>query len=134
MHFLENTRTHAQPFLDGYHGKYGVLVYDHFPITVKVAGKQILGSSVWVPPTFAAAGVVMAALYLLLDELLGTAPSDRTPSFPTVCQGIALFTFQYWLSGMLAGRLLWDYGPLNALLFALAALCFGLFDRTKVRD
>ena len=120
--------------MDGYHGKYGVLVYDQAPITVQVAGKQILGTSVWVPPTFAAAGVIMTALYLLLDELLGTAPSDRAPSFPTVCQGIALFTFQYWASGVLAGRLLWDYGPLNALLFALAFLCFGLFDRTKVRD
>lgn len=38
----------------------------------------------------------------------------------------------YYLSGLLAGRLLWDYGPLNALLFALAGACFGLFDRTKV--
>lgn len=109
-----------------------MLVYDQFPITLQVAGTQLVGTSVWVPPTFALAGVVMGGLYILLDELLQTAPADRAPSFPIVCQGIALFTFQYYLSGLLAGRLLWDYGPLNGLLAALAALCFGLFDRTKV--
>jgi hypothetical protein len=119
--------------LDGYHLKYGVLVYDKLKITLSIAGKQLLETSVWTPPTFACAGVLMGGLYLVLDDQLNTDQADRRPSVPLVLQGIALFTFQYYLSGVLAGRLLWDYGPLNMLLLAMAAACFALFDRTKVR-
>lgn len=119
--------------MDGYHWKYGVLVYDQYPFVLSAGGKTLLTTSVWVPPMFALAGIIMGGLYLLLDDLLRTPEADRSPSVPKVFQGIALFTFQYYLSGVLAGTLLWDYGPLNALLFALAAACFALFDRTTVR-
>lgn len=110
-----------------------MLVYDQFPIVFSAAGKTLLTTSVWVPPTFALAGIIIGGLTLLLDDLLRTPEADRCPSAPKVFQGIALFTFQYYASGLLAGMLLWEYGPLNALLFALAAACFALFDRTTVR-
>ncbi len=122
-----------QPCLDGYHGKYGVLVYDQLPITISVAGQQLLGTSVWVPPMFAVAGVIMGGLFILLDEILQTPKAQRHPSAPKVLLGISLFSFQYFVSGIGAGRYLWDYGPLNGVLFALAAACFFLFDQTKVR-
>lgn len=114
------------PFLDGYHGRFDVLVYDKLRIDL-----PIVSTSAWVPPTFALAGVIMAALYIILDQLLATPRSARCPTVPQVLVGISLFSYQYYLSGLLAGRWLWDYGELNALLFALAAACFALFDRTK---
>lgn len=113
--------------MDGYHSKYGVLAYDRYVIALP----PLLTTSAWVPPTFALAGVLMSILYLGLDSVFNTPPADRSPSVPKVLQGIALFTFQYYLSGILAGRLLMDYGPLNGILFVLAGACFALFDRTK---
>ena len=50
------------PFLDGYHGLYGVLVYDRLRINLDVAGAHILGTSVWVPPMFGFAGLMMTVL------------------------------------------------------------------------
>lgn len=64
-------------------------MYDRVQINL-----PILSTAAWVPPTFAVAGVVMSALYLVLDDVLLTAPDDRRPSVPRVLQGISLFSFR----------------------------------------
>lgn len=66
-----------------------MLVYDRVQINL-----PILSTATWVPPTFAVAGVVMSALYLMLDDILLTAPNGRRPRVPRVLQGISLFSFR----------------------------------------
>jgi hypothetical protein len=81
--------------LDNQHGLFGVLTYNSLKLTVE----PWLHSAWWVPPTFGAAGVVMSAIVLTLDEALGTEISRRDPTWPRVWYSISLFSAQYWLSG-----------------------------------
>lgn len=62
--------------------------------------------------------------------MLATPPSRRSPSWPQVLAGISLFSFQYYLSGLLAAQD-WEPNSLTATLLALAAVQFAVFDRSK---
>ena len=92
------------PFLDSYHGAFGVLQYDN-PIEAVLWGTDAdhpaLITSWWVPELFGLAGFIIGWLYIVLDKVLQTPDTVRNPSPPKILVGIALFTFQYWLSGVL---------------------------------
>ena len=86
--------------LDNQHGLFGVLTYNQWKLTFPQDSlNPFLKSALWVPPTFAAAGVVMTALILVLDRLLDTPHHQKTPTWPRVFASISYFSAQYWLSG-----------------------------------
>jgi hypothetical protein len=111
------------PFLDTYHSLFGVLQYDtpitwnmNFPI---IHHPIFLVTTTWVPVLFGIAGFLIGWLYILLDiyfirnnddtttkSIIDTnstnqIPSCQSPTPPKILFGIAIFTFQYWLSGVL---------------------------------
>ena len=98
------------PFLDSYHSAFGVLQYRQ-PITAALWGNMehpALITAWWVPLLFGLAGFLIGSLYILLDASLRThdpntqqeqLSTHTTP--PKIIFGIALFTLQYWLSGVL---------------------------------
>lgn len=95
------------PFLDSYHSAFGVLAYDA-PITMQLWGVDsnhpALITAWWVPPLFALAGFLIGWLYILLDGIFGSdaiIEVPNVPSPPKILLGISMFTFQYWLSGIL---------------------------------
>jgi hypothetical protein len=110
------------PFLDAYHSAFGVLQYDK-PIIWILWGSEhhpALTTAWWVPELFGLAGFLIGWLYILFDTVLlddtsssSTSPATATatatattieqksPTPPKILLGIALFTFQYWLSGIL---------------------------------
>jgi hypothetical protein len=112
------------PLLDTYHSVLGVLQYDA-PITAVLWGTDIqhpaLVTAIWVPALFGLAGFLIGWMYVILDTFLAKGISTSTtlnafdvdglepcqqfvtpsPSPPKILVGIALFTFQYWLSGVL---------------------------------
>lgn len=92
------------PFLDTYHSVFGVLLYEK-PISLVLWGSADFPGLVtawWVPELFALAGFIIGWLYILLDDVLPTGQvSRKSPTPPTILFGIALFTLQYWLSGLL---------------------------------
>jgi hypothetical protein len=124
------------PFLDSYHSAFGVLQYES-PITATLWGKSdampALITSWWVPPLFALAGFLIGWLYILLDNFFITdAESKRivqSPSPPKILLGIAVFTFQYWLSGILFQQG-FDRSIILNIMSLFAACGFLLLDRT----
>jgi hypothetical protein len=102
------------PFLDSFHSAFGVLQYDA-PITATLWGIDAEHPSLitawWVPELFGLAGFIIGWLYILLDVSFPTSadpvqPQQRSvvvpsPLPPKILVGIAYFTFQYWLSGIL---------------------------------
>lgn len=102
------------PFLDSFHSAYGVLQYDA-PWTAQLWGVDVqhpaLITAWWVPELFGLAGVLIGWLYLLLDATYDATsvgaraerrhPPRPPPSPPQILVGISIFTFQYWLSGVL---------------------------------
>jgi hypothetical protein len=96
------------PFLDSFHSAFGVLQYDA-PITATLWGinaqHPALITAWWVPELFGLAGFLIGWLYILLDVYFVSDPQERTklqsPSVPKICLGISIFTFQYWISGIL---------------------------------
>jgi hypothetical protein len=118
------------PFLDSYHSTFGVLQYDE-PITSALWGSEINPALItvwWVPILFALAGWLIGWLYIVLDAVLPTASSNiRSPTPPKVLLGIAIFTLQYWLSGLLvASDALNRTGILNAMSLYAALGFLGL--------
>ena len=92
------------PFLDSYHSMFGVLRYEQ-PITLALWGTSehpALITAWWVPALFGLAGFIIGWLYILLDALNETTPDIERPSTPKILVGISIFTFQYWLSGVLS--------------------------------
>jgi hypothetical protein len=106
------------PFLDSYHSAFGVLQYD-VPITTALWGSTdnpALITAWWVPLLFGIAGWLIGWLYIVLDALFQTASSTKEPSPPKIFLGVSIFTFQYWLSGILvASGVLDRTGILNAM-------------------
>lgn len=89
------------PFLDNYHSKFQVLRYAH-----PLLDTPWLTTDWWVPPLFGLAGVIIGSLYVLGDALelqIREGSAMPEPSAPKVLFTIALFTGQYWLSGLLSG-------------------------------
>ena len=126
------------PFLDSYHSLFGVLTYNTplvFPILGSIGnGPDLLTcvTSFWVPPLFGLAGFIIGWLYIILDTVTTDATTQDEQLRPTpskILFGIAYFTFQYWLSGILYSRGV-DRASILAIMSALAAGGFYLLDAT----
>jgi hypothetical protein len=119
-------------FLDNNHGLLGVLSYDQrsFPLTLTVAGVVILRTAAWVPVLFGFAGVAMGALQLLFDRVCRTARVATEPSWTKVLTGIAVFAFQYFLSGLLEYSGAMSLLNIHIVLAVFAVAGFVIFDGT----
>jgi hypothetical protein len=125
------------PLLDSYHSSFGVLQYDA-PIRAVLWGTAehpALTTSWWVPELFALAGIIIGWLYVALDAFVLSRgsddepiPIDRSPSPPKILTGIALFTFQYWLSGALFASGAVSRTEILATMSTLAAVGFAALD------
>mmetsp|Transcript_54242 Transcript_54242/g.168224 ORF Transcript_54242/g.168224 Transcript_54242/m.168224 type:complete len:209 (-) Transcript_54242:59-685(-) len=129
------------PILDGFHSRFGVLLYhDPAPFPVFLGGVELCQTAVWVPPLFGLAGIIIGTLYAVFDQLLDTPHEKRSPATAVVLLGILSFVLQYYLSGLLFGPL----GPLGAgpdwrlargaaeaLLWAAAVAHWRVFDGTQ---
>jgi hypothetical protein len=138
------------PFLDSYHSLFHVLQYDH-PLTLSLISTTSTTNSLlslvtttWVPPLFGIAGFLIGWMYILLDVYYndnnsvvnsgnkqnGAIARYQSPSPPKILYGIAYFTFQYWLSG-----LLYQSGVDRPTIFWIMTLTatygFWTLDRTK---
>lgn len=117
------------PFLDSFHSAFGVLQYD-VPITMQLWGRDAahpaLITAWWVPELFGLAGFLIGWLYLLFDRSIG---NDPPPSPPKILFGISLFTFQYWLSGLLF-QLNIDRSVILNVMSLVAAAGFWVLDGT----
>lgn len=116
------------PFLDAYHSAFGVLQYEE-PITATLWGtteQPALITAWWVPELFGLAGFIIGWLYILLDSRTVERPR---PSPPLILVGISVFTFQYWLSGIMfsAGM---DRSVILGVMSAIASVGFFTFDGT----
>ena len=139
------------PFLDSFHSAFGVLQYDA-PLTATLWGPDAqhpaLITSWWVPELFGLAGFLIGWLYILLDAALLLSTTNTTnnnttattrieratkavpsPSPPIILLGISIFTFQYWLSGILYHSGVDRTTILNVMSVA-AASGFWFLDRT----
>jgi len=120
------------PFLDSFHSAFGVLQYDE-PITVTLwgsASNPALITAWWVPLLFGVAGWLIGWLYIVLDAVAGnnTHPNPTKPSSPKILLGISLFTFQYWLSGVLVATELVDRTSILNIMSLYAAVGFVALD------
>ena len=131
------------PFLDSYHSLFGVLSYDQ-PLSFDLWG-QLLSSqaqpalitSWWVPELFGVAGVLIGWLYILFDDiqwwwqqpLQHPHSSSLSASWPKIMLGISIFTFQYWLSGVLFQHQV-DRTTILNVMSVIAGLEFGILDAT----
>jgi len=144
---LSQTTTGALlgPLLDSYHSAFGVLQYDQ-PFMRQLwspTDVPALITTWWVPPLFGLAGFIIGWLYILLDAIfnktndmsLNASASDtKSPplgySPPVILVGIAFFTFQYWLSGIL-----YSSGVDREIILFIMSICacFGFvsLDNTK---
>lgn len=109
------------PFLDSYHSANGVLQYDS-PFSAQLWGTAAipaLTTTWWVPPLFGLAGFLIGWLYILLDRVFqeDEASTPEGVTIPVILSGISLFTFQYWLSGIL-----YVYGVDRAIIFVIMSI------------
>lgn len=130
------------PFLDSFHSAFGVLQYD-LPNSVQLWGSDenhpALITAWWVPWLFGLAGFIIGWMYILFDTIfsntnymrLGRDNDKNVPSPPKILVGISIFTFQYWLSGLLYQSNMDRTTILNIMSIA-AASGFYLLDRTMV--
>jgi hypothetical protein len=79
---------------------------------------------------FGLAGVIMSFLTVVMDEAFQTPCKKLQPAPPDVLKGISLFSFQYYISGVLAGAFFLKPVILNVSLLGLAVVCYLRFDRT----
>lgn len=97
------------PLLDAFHTTYGTLQYYKVNWNVHVGFQTAVGFTWWTPILFGVAGSMLARLGL---------QSRQTPFRPELvvrtAAGVALFTFQYWLSAYLDGS-----GHLGTAMIAL---------------
>jgi len=128
------------PFLDSFHSAFGVLRYDA-PITATLWGiddqHPALITAWWVPELFGLAGFLIGWLYLVFDQVI-TVPDLLTekerkkvlsPTPPKILLGISIFTFQYWLSGILYHNGV-DRTTILNIMSVAAASSFWFLDRT----
>ena len=116
--------------LDNYHGLFGVLEYESIgrPIQVVLNDTILLKSAVWVPALFAFAGLGMSAIIITLDVVNGNK-KHGLPSWPTTLYSISLFSFQYYLSGLL-DFLNVDLSTTHLMLMLLAISGYSAFDKS----
>lgn len=117
--------------LDSQHGCWNTLNYQWFPIIIESQGHTYLKTSIWVAPMFAFAGLTMSYLTLKFDKLLETTLEKRDNSWSKVFQGIATFSLQYYLSGLLDASRTFDPNQIHVLLAAIALVNYKVFDNTK---
>lgn len=125
------------PLLDGMHSRYGVLKYKH-PIQIfLIPDTYLLETSIWTPPLFALAGIILGVCYPLLDDYFQEdVPAGGTnPPWSFVLFGIACFVGQYWISAVLESPLnglhIFNFPYLDILLLWLAVLHWRYFDGTR---
>lgn len=119
------------PLLDNYHGLFNVLNYQEgVPIILELQGHTVLKTALWVPPLFGFAGVAMSAIVLQLDQRLKSPPAAVDPSWSKVFYGIAFFSAQYYLSGLL-DNLGVESLSIHVMLAAMAIAGWILFDSTS---
>jgi hypothetical protein len=83
-----------------------------------------------VPFLFLLAGIIMGSLTVLLDKWFKTPTDKLRPASQEVLKAISLFSFQYYVSGILSGIYLLDPFQINLVVLGLATLCYLRFDRT----
>ena len=132
------------PFLDSFHSAFGVLQYDE-PITAALwgtASNPALITAWWVPVLFGVAGWLIGWLYIIWDFVLQTDGDNRiqqlsnqpavqnitNPSPPKILIGISIYTFQYWLSGVLVATEAFDRTSILNLMSLYAAVLFVVLD------
>ena len=72
----------------------------------------------------------MSTLTVLLDDFFQTPTDKLRPAPQEVLKAISLFSFQYYMSGLLSGIYLLDPLQINLVVLGLATLCYLRFDRT----
>jgi hypothetical protein len=115
--------------LDNQHGLFNTLNYVDNGLRLQVIadGNLLLKSAAWVPLLFAFAGWIMSVLQISLDKLLDTKAAVA-PNY-IVSYAISMFAFQYYLSGLMDHESLGST-EINAILIAIAAAGYAIFDRT----
>ncbi|CAM9784149.1 unnamed protein product [Scytosiphon promiscuus] len=117
------------PNLDNYHSAFGVLTYKN-PVEIAIADHLLVTTDWWVPPLFAVAGAGIGALYILGDAALETPQAQREPAWRDVFLSISIFSFQYYLSGLLTATGC-DYWVLVLVCSVIAERVFDVFDATR---
>ena len=120
------------PFLDSYHSAFGVLQYEE-PISAVLWGtldNPALTTAWWVPELFGLAGFIIGWLYILLDQVLEEGQDKTRPSPPSILVCISIFTLQYWLSGVLFGRMV-SRETILSVMSIISTAGFLVFDRSK---
>lgn len=101
------------------------------PITAALWGtpdNPALITAWWVPVLFGVAGWLIGWLYIVLDAITNTSPEQKSPSPPKILVGISLFTFQYWLSGVMVATELLDRTGILYAMSVYAAIGFLTLD------
>lgn len=117
--------------LDSQHGCFNTLNYQWFPIIIESGGHIFLKTSIWVAPMFALAGLIMSYLTLKFDNILEITLEKRDNSWSKVFAGIATFSSQYYLSGLMDASRVLDPNHIHVLLAAIALVNYKIFDNTK---
>lgn len=119
-------------FLDNLHGQFGVLFYEQrgIPLSLTIGDFGFLKTALWVPILFGFAGIVMSLLAIIFDKQFKTAHDVAHPSWTKTIASISVFSFQYFLSGLL------DYNHvaslyIHAILAVFAVVGFYLFDGSQ---
>lgn len=116
------------PFLDSYHSSFGVLEYDE-PFSLELWGSvhhPALITTWWVPPLFGLAAFIIGWMYILLDSIF----TSKKPSVAFILLGVSVFTFQYWVSGVLFASFV-DRQLILLLMTLTAAMGFAFLDNSK---
>lgn len=116
------------PWLDNFHGQFGVLKYT-FPQFWPSATNPLLRTSAFVPPLFGLAGIIIGSLYIILDRAFTTSFAARAPKLSKVSLGVALFSAQYALSGLLVAMNI-PLLAIHTILASTALLFWRIFDNT----
>lgn len=115
--------------LDNYHGLFNVLEYSikGIPIQVLFDDHIILKSAAWVPFLFASAGLSMTILGFYFDQYFVTPTQIKMPKWPKTFYSISMFSFQYYISGLLDQYGLENF-KIHVLLAVIGVFGFILFD------
>lgn len=115
--------------LDNYHGLFNVLNYESIghPFQWSIDDTVVLKSALWVPFLFSFAGFAMSIIALTTEK--ANKFHDLAPSWANTLYSIALFSFQYYISGALDSI---GTNPfiIHIALATLSVLGFFNFDKT----
>jgi len=116
--------------LDNQHGLFHVLEYDQnygYPMNLIINDITFIKSAIWVPLLFGIAGLLMSSIALVGDKIYNSNNKTIDPSYPKVFYGISMFSFQYWMSGLLDINNI-DNSIIHSTMFALMLIGIYIFD------